>query len=595
MCGISGIFRLSGGPPPAEEELRRTLDAMAHRGPDGRGQWSSADGCALLGHLRLAIIDLSPLGAQPMASADGRFHITFNGEIFNYRELRAALPDRGSGLRTQSDTEVIMAWFALEGPRAFGRLRGMFALAIYDTLERRLTLARDPLGIKPLYYQSDAGAFRFASQVKGLLAGGAVREALDAAGTVGFLLWGSVPEPHTWVRGVRALPAGHALVVTDATHAVPAPEPFPPVSAQDSEGDLASLLSDSVRAHLVADVPVGVFLSAGLDSGLIAALAQRVASEPLRTFTVVVPQWRGTERDEGSLAAAVAKALGTRHQERELDRDEFRALWRQHLEAMDQPSIDGFNTYLVSKLAREADLKVVLSGLGGDELFGSYPSFRDVPRWHRTARALGMVPGLTNAWPRLATALRPGQPKLRGLASLGTSLAGAYLLRRGLFLPDELATLLPRPFLEEGLAAYDPVADAARHIVDTGDAWHAVHTMESALYMRNQLLRDSDWASMAHGLELRVPLVDAWLERGMAALDFEPGRSLGKAAAVAMVAPALPPAVFSRRKTGFALPLEWLDDTPPGALAQHGSRRARATARRVATQFGLPWREASVA
>jgi len=592
MCGISGIFRLPGGQPPAEEELRRTLDAMAHRGPDGRGQWSSADGRALLGHLRLAIIDLSPAGAQPMASTDGRLHITFNGEIFNYRELRAALPDRGSGLRTQSDTEVIMAWFALEGPRAFGRLRGMFALAIYDALERRLTLARDPLGIKPLYYQSDEGAFRFASQVKALLAGGAVREALDPAGAVGFLLWGSVPEPHTWVRGVRALPAGHALVVNDA---VAAPEPFSLVPAQESDADLATLLSDSVRAHLVADVPVGVFLSAGLDSGLIAALAQRASREPLRTFTVVVPQWRGTERDEGSLAAAVAKALGTQHQERELDRDEFRALWRQHLEAMDQPSIDGFNTYLVSKLAREANLKVVLSGLGGDELFGSYPSFRDVPRWHRAARALGMVPGLPGAWPRLATVLRPGQPKLRGLASLGTSLAGAYLLRRGLFLPDELATLLPRPFLEEGLAAYDPVADAARLIVDPADPWRAVHTMESALYMRNQLLRDSDWASMAHGLELRVPLVDTWLERGMAALDFEPGRSLGKAAAIAMVAPALPPAVFSRRKTGFALPLEWLDDTQSEVVARHGSLRARATARRVGARFGLPVPEASAA
>jgi asparagine synthase (glutamine-hydrolysing) len=590
MCGISGILRRRpDAAPPSADELDRTLDAMAHRGPDGRGTWASLTGDALLGHLRLAIIDLSAQGAQPMASADGRFHITYNGEIYNYKELRSALPDGGAALRTRSDTEVILALFAREGVRAFGRLRGMFGLAIWDEQARRLTLARDPLGIKPLYYASDAGAFRFASQVKALRAGGAIPTDLSPAGVVGFALWGSVPEPHTWLRAVRSVPAGCVLTVEG--EAISAPQRYPR-ERPDGASSLESALCESVGAHLVADVPVGVFLSAGLDSTAIAILAQQAAAEPLRSFTVTVPGWRGTARDEGALAAATARALGLRHEERALERDAFRAAWHEHLAAMDQPSIDGFNTYLVSRLAREAGLKVVLSGLGGDELFGSYPSFTDVPRWQRQARALAFVPGARAAWPAMARALRPGTPKLAGLLDLGTSLAGAYVLRRGLFLPRELGDVLPRELVAEGVAEYDAVADAERALDGArGDAWRAVHALESALYLRNQLLRDSDWASLAHGLELRVPLVDAVLESQLAELGYEPGRSLGKAAALALAIPGLPAAVRRRRKSGFALPLEWLDDDHDLAARspRYSSRGARAHAARVAQAFDLPW------
>lgn len=591
MCGISGIVQRTGGPPPSRAELAAMLDAMRERGPDGRGAWAAADGAALLGHLRLAIIDLSPAGAQPMASADGRYRITYNGEIYNYRALRAGLRDGGASLRTQSDTEVILALFAEQGGRAFGLLRGMFALAIWDTVERRLTLARDPFGIKPLYYTTGGDAFRFATQVRALLAGGAVDPAPSPAGVVGFLSWGSVPEPHTWVQAVRALPAGHAMVVGPSGAGVPEPYPLP--ASAEGPLDLGAALAASVAAHLVADVPVGVFLSAGLDSTLIAALAQRASTEPLRTFTVVVPEWRGTPRDEGTLAAATADRLGTRHEARELDRETFRDAWERHLAAMDQPSIDGFNTYLVSRLARQAGLKVVLSGLGGDELFGSYPSFRDVPRWRRAGRLLDAIPGGRRAWPAIARAVRPAQPKLQGLARYAGTISGSYVLRRGLFLPHEIAALLPRDVVVAGLAAYDPLGDAERVAAGAADAWAAVHALEQALYMRNQLLRDSDWASMAHGLELRVPLVDVELERALAANGYEPGRSRGKAAAVAQALPELPPEVFARRKSGFALPFEWLDDGH--RLPARGSLRARALARRVAAHFGLPLREADAA
>jgi asparagine synthase (glutamine-hydrolysing) len=241
-------------------------------------------------------------------------------------------------------------------------------------------------------------------------------------------------------------------------------------------------------------------------------------------------------------------------------------------------------------LAHEAGLKVALSGLGGDELFGSYPSFEDVPRWQHAAATLAALPGAAALTPTIARLLRPSQPKLQGLVRYGRTLAGAYLLRRGIFLPHEIPSLLPRALAEEGLAAYDSIGDAERFAGSASDPWLAVHAMESGLYMRNQLLRDSDWASMAHGLELRVPLVDAVLERDVAGMGFEPGRSLGKAVVVASAAPMLPSALFSRPKTGFGLPLEWLDDSP-GTSPSYGSRRARATARGVARTFGMHLQE----
>jgi asparagine synthase (glutamine-hydrolysing) len=444
------------------------------------------------------------------------------------------------------------------------KLRGMYALAIWDDTERTLLLARDPYGIKPLYVSRSGGCLRFASQVKGLAAGGRVADDVDATGLVGFLLWGSVPEPWTLLRGVRSLRAGHSILVRDG---VVGPERAHHAFDDGGDGaapDPVDALEASVRAHLVADVPVGLFLSAGLDSSLIAALAQRSLDEPLTTLTLRFEEFAGTPDDEGPLAGEVARALGTRHVERLIRREDFLDLWPRALEAMDQPSIDGFNTYVVSRAAREEGFKVVLSGLGGDELFGSYPSFHDVPRWRGIARCLGRVPGLGGVWPSLARRLRPGTPKLEGLLAYGASTPGAYFLRRALFLPEEVARMVGRERVREALEEYDPVEDAGRHLAEGAqgaDDWRAVHVMESTRYMRNQLLRDSDWASMAHSLELRVPLVDARLRQAFAAAEFEPARGQGKAAIVRRAAPELPATLWDRPKSGFSIPvLRWIDE-----------------------------------
>lgn len=579
MCGINGVLRLdAGGAPVDRGELLRTRDSMLSRGPDGEGCWISADEAVGLGHRRLAIIDLSPAGAQPMEREEGRLRIVFNGEIYNHRELRRELRERGVAFRSRSDTEVILALYAAEGPRMLRRLRGMYALAIWNDSEKSLLLARDPYGIKPLYYAEGGGCLRFASRVRALLAGGAVPAAIDPAGLVGFLLWGSVPEPFTLHAGVRALPAGHHLVVRSGRVEPPRPHHEFDAAAPADAVDVPAALADCVRAHLVSDVPVALFLSAGLDSGLVGALAQRHAAEPLTALTLTFDEYEGTAQDEGPLAADVARAVGARHVERRIRQKEFLDLWPRALEAMDQPSIDGFNTFVISKVAHDEGFKVALSGLGGDELFGGYESFRDVPRWNRTAAALRRVPGLISSWPALAAALVASRPKLAGLLEFGGSLAGAYFLRRALFLPGEIRRMLGPALAEEGLAAYDAVGDAGKLLRGepaAGAAWAAVHLMESTQYMRNQLLRDADWASMAHSLELRVPLVDAELRATLAGAGFEPARSAGKAELARRAAPELPGALLRRPKSGFSIPvMRWIDEqTGLGARPGAASRK----------------------
>jgi asparagine synthase (glutamine-hydrolysing) len=584
MCGINGILRLSNAAPAIDrEELLRTRDAMAARGPDGAGAWIADDGLVALASRRLAILDLSEAGAQPMASADGRFRIVINGEIYNFAELRRELENEGFAFRSRGDTEVVLALYARDGAAMLSRLRGMFGLAIWDDREKSLLLARDPLGIKPLYLAAEGGCLRFASQVKALEQGGAVSREPDPAGIAGFLLWGSVPEPLTIRRAVRALPAGHFLVVRDGQIQEPAGIPRPEAAAMDP----APAIEDSVRAHLVSDVPVAVFLSAGLDSGLLAALARRHLPEPPVTFTLRFDELAGTPQDEAPLAAEVARRLGTRHVERRVGRADLAELWPGALAAMDQPSIDGFNSYAVSRAAHEAGLKVVLSGLGGDEIFGGYPSFAGVPRLERAARRAGRLPGLGALWPAVARTLAADRPKLAGVLRYGRTLPGAYFLRRGLFLPEELPALMGREAAAEGLARYDPVADAARALAEgngrVADGWTAVHVLETARYMRNQLLRDSDWASMAWSVELRVPLVDAWLRERLAAGRFEPARGEGKAALVRRVAPELPEAVLARPKSGFYIPVaEWMR---PELAARRPGERSRWLALRVLEEF----------
>ena len=590
MCGIAGVYAYRESAPPVDRaELLRIRDHMRRRGPDGEGLWISGDGRIGLAHRRLAIIDLSETGAQPMASADGRYKVTFNGEIYNYRALRRELEGRGSVFRSQSDTEVLLHLYAERGERMVEALRGMFAFAIWDATERVLFLARDPFGIKPLYYSDDGKTFRFASQVKALLAGNAIDSAPDPAGTVGFFLLGSVPEPFTLHRGIRSLAAGATMRVCSGAAKTPTAyfdvaevlrrAQDLPTESQVTPEMLSEAVRDSVKAHLVADVPVGIFLSAGIDSGSITGLAAEAGARDVSAVTLGFREFRNTPNDEAPLAGAVARHYAVAHRAEWIERNDFEGEVLAILAAMDQPSIDGVNTYLVSRAAARSGMKVALSGLGGDELFGGYPSFRQLPRlvralaWSRHARAGGrLVRWLSQAWIGSMTS-----PKYAGLLEYGGTFGGAYLLRRGLFMPWELDALLDPATVRAGLEQLDLVTriDATLRGVRTPHA--RVAALELAWYMRNQLLRDADWAGMAHSLEIRVPLVDATLFATVASmLTAQPFPTKLELAHVP--ARPLPESVVRRAKSGFTTPLrEWIG-AGPGAH----ERGLRSWARRVA-------------
>ncbi|GIW56939.1 MAG: amidotransferase 1, exosortase A system-associated [Nitrospiraceae bacterium] len=603
MCGIAGIFAYGIDSPPVDPaELRRMRDRMAARGPDGTGEWLSADRRVGLAHRRLAIIDLSEAGAQPMVDPATGNVIVFNGEIYNYRELRRDLEAQGAVFHSQSDTEVLLALYRRFGPDMLPKLRGMYAFALWDAKEQGLFLARDPFGIKPLYYADDGRTLRVASQVKALLAGGGVDTAPEPAGHVGFFLWGHVPEPFTLYRGIRALLAGTALwVARDGRRRVHVffdlPRELanasaggaPPKSWAEARERLRQALLDSVRHHLVADVPVGVFLSAGKDSATVAALAAEVAPGPLKALTMGFQEYVNTPLDETPLAAVTAARYGLRHEVRWVTRDDFVRALEPLLEAMDQPSIDGVNTYFVARAAREAGWKVALSGLGGDEFFAGYSSFQEIPRAVRALRPIAKVSWLGRMYRACTSPLFRrvgGSPKWAGLFEYGGDWAGAYLLRRALYMPWELLGLFEPAFVREGLERLDTLGSLRRTIEGLGSDRLRVMALEAAWYMRNQLLRDTDWASMAHGLEVRVPLVDVEVARTVAALchaGFPPGkRELGESPR-----PPLPEAVLTRSKTGFTVPVrEWLlEEHRAGTRGIRKPRGLRGWARVVYSAF----------
>jgi asparagine synthase (glutamine-hydrolysing) len=592
MCGIAGIASSRKGAGPCPIAATRVLtDYRRPRGPDAEGLWN-ADG-VVLGHRRLAILDLDARANQPMHTPDGRYSIVFNGEIYNFRELRSSLANDGVTFHTASDTEVLLALFAREGAGMLPRLRGMFALAIWDAPAKELFLARDPYGIKPLYYGRTSHGVAFASQVKALRASGLISTEVEPAGVAGFYLWGSVPEPWTLVRDVFALPAGNSLRVREGVAAEP--ECWSDIrvnwrgaasrqSAEDTAADVARSLADSVRAHLVADVPVSVFLSGGIDSAAVAGLAAGLGAS-VEGITIGFGEFRGRHEDEIPAATAIAAHYGLPHFVRRVSRAEFEQDVPRILHAMDQPSIDGVNTWFASKAAAERGYRVVLSGVGGDELFCGYSSFRQLPRAAAVGRALRAVPGVQRivAASCRHLARRRSQPKLESVPAFMGSLEGHYFLRRGLFTPDELPRLMGVDMARAGLARLEGFPPGAP-VTGARDGLSAVGLLESTMYLRNQLLRDSDWASMAHSLELRTPLVDATLLRSIGPSIAHFAGGAGKRMLAAAPANPLPAAIVERPKSGFGLPMaQWLSSATDRLVGAqpHGTSWTRSWARTV--------------
>jgi asparagine synthase (glutamine-hydrolysing) len=572
--------------------VRAMTAAMRHRGPDDEGFLAGdarAPGLAL-GMRRLSIIDLAG-GHQPIWNETKDVAVICNGELYNYRELRERLSLCGHRFTTQSDTEILVHAWEEWGEDALTELRGMFAFALLDLRERYATapilfLARDPLGIKPLYYTQTRDGFAFASEVRALLASGAVPKLLSQDAVTAYLLFGSVSEPVTLLEGVFSLPPGHRMLLHvperrrtprarpwwDPAVSPAAREPRKPRDLASAAKMLRPLLEDAVRAHLIADVPVGLFLSSGLDSGAIAALAAQ-ARGGIESFTLTFP---GTAFDEAELARVVAKRFKTKHTEVALSGEAVLSRMDEALAALDQPTMDGINTYFVSWAAKQAGLKVALSGLGGDELFAGYPTFADTPRFARLIRSAWFVPTpVRRMMAPFVSALagRQGSPnggrKAAAAWSYPDALPHAYFFTRTLFPPGQLERIVDPRFRPSTVNAdgvtLDPTwlgwlertAGEARKLEPlAGVSW-----LEMRTYMASTLLRDTDAVSMARSLEVRVPLLDTPLVEFAGSLPdvarHRPGAQ--KALLVEALGDLLPQEILAQRKQTFTLPWEeWL-------------------------------------
>ncbi|MBP0438583.1 asparagine synthase (glutamine-hydrolyzing) [Tianweitania sediminis] len=569
MCGITGQYQYTRTSRSGFAfQTASAAEYMSARGPDGDGLITLDNGDLVFAHRRLSIIDPTKRATQPMGEATGRLHITFNGEIYNHRDLRSDLAARGYTFKTASDTEVILNLYLQRGAEAVHALQGMFAFAIFDQQEKTLFVARDPYGIKPFYYSDDGRSFSFASQVKALLTGG-VDDTVDPAGIAGFALLGHVPEPFTTHRAIKALPAGHHLTIRNGVVGSPTrfASPGAVLATRAANVPLREAMratQDAVRAslfrHLEADVPIGLFLSAGLDSAaLLGALQDLRPSDALAAITLTFETFSGTAQDEERGARSVAEHYGARHHVEQVGEAELSTLLPAILRDMDQPSVDGINTWLVARAARQTGLKVALSGIGGDELFGGYSTFRTVPGLVRAAARPAAFPGFGKAARHIGSTLMPtlrkGNPKALSLFEWGGTWPGAYLLRRGLFMPHELPNLLGRDFASAGLERLQPMALIGTSLGSgIRDPKLRVAALEIDNYLKNQLLRDADWAGMAHGVEIRTPLVDYRLLQDVAPFLSAVLQAGGKSVLAEIPRKPLPPSLLARSKSGFSIP-----------------------------------------
>src|SRR6516162_3112395 len=582
MCGIAGIIgRLD---EPNRAALVRMSDVMRHRGPDGSGTWVSQPDArgwgALLAHRRLSILDLSPAGAQPMVDSLTGHAVVLNGEIYNFRDLRRRLVAEVQELRSTGDTAVMLRALGLYGPGAVGWLRGMFAFACWDPTERRLLLARDPLGIKPLYLarSSDPSAgwsIVFASELRTLLASGLLGTPhLDPQAVASSVWNGFVVGPGTAIKGVELLWPGRLLEFDGAGTEVCRQDFWHiPDSALDPIMDadgLAAILEEGLRLHLASDVPLAVLLSGGVDSSVVANLAQRAAQSPIHTFTLAFEEH---EFNEGPIARRIAAAIGTEHHEVMLTEGHFVENLEEALDSLDQPTFDGLNAYYMSRAIRAAGFTVALSGTGGDELFGGYTSYRDLPVLHRWSRRVAWVPQSVQVaaanlatWPlRCSRGSMPPQTrwaKLPEMVRHGDDLLALYQLAYALFLPGFQHELLA-PGFAEALADGLPAAMRQRILAESRGRTplSAISVMEQRLFLGERLLRDNDVASMASSLEQRVPLVDQILFESIDRLpDQARYRPLGRKAMLRRIGlRGLDPALFERPKSGFVMPFDrWI-------------------------------------
>lgn len=549
MCRVSGILNKNLPIEQVQQMVQQMCDVQQHGGPDDEGQWSDAACGLVLGHRRLSLLDLSSAGHQPMIWKD-RYVLSFNGEIYNFLDIRAELEQKGHRFKTQSDTEVILAAFDQWGTQSFSLLKGMFAFALWDQQEQKLYLARDGAGIKPLYYYEDDTALVFASETR------AFKEIPGANETnpdwpVYMLAYGHLPEPVTTYKAVKHLPKGFFMLY-DVARGKKALESFRFYSFGNIEKSrdqaivgIRSLLRHSVKRHLISDAPIGVFLSGGIDSGILFLLAAELEQKGLNSLSLYFNEGEYSEKKYQDI---LLDKVDCRRNQYLLNEASFFDSLPAILQDMDQPSCDGINTWFISRYARERGLKAVLSGIGGDELLGGYPSFKRLP----IASLIQKVPD-----PALSGSLWKGR-KLSRLSYLKIEgITGLYLFLRGQFSPGAIARQLDANEKEVwNILSGSPLLPD----IELLDGRNQASWMEINLYMQNQLLRDADVMSMAHGIEIRVPFLDHDFQQYCMNIDAAAkyAGSIPKAMLIDAFKKELPSSVWDRPKMGFSFPFkEW--------------------------------------
>ncbi len=567
MCGINGIYGLQDV-KIAGEKVSAMNDKMRHRGPDDAGIFTEEK--IALGHRRLSIIDLSAAGHQPMQSYDGRYQIVYNGELYNYKELKFELQRVivGSGqaayfFQTSTDTEVILAAYARWGSECLQRFNGMFAFAIWDTETKELFVARDRLGIKPLYYLYTNGVFAFSSEIRSLLSSGLIPKKIDENSLVDYLRYQTVHAPDTIVKGVKMLMPGHFIEMKNEQLKIKSywnlarnkTEIAKNKTYDDVCKEVNVLLTKAVERRLISDVPFGAFLSGGIDSSAIVGLMSKVSVEKVKTFSITFDE---SEFSEATYAQLIAKKFNTDHHEIKLNPADFLEKLPLALKAMDHPSGDGPNTYIVSEATKHAGITMALSGLGGDELFAGYDVFKRAQELGKKA-ALNIVPQfMRSVGGSLLTKAKPGVASEKKAALLKQSkinFQSFYPLSRQVLLDKQISQLVKKQELPA-----NRVAEIIAPITDTKNVITNVSIAEISTYMQNVLLRDTDQMSMAHALEVRVPFIDYTLVEYVLGLPDKFKSTVSpKKLLVDALGDLLPPEIVNRPKMGFTFPWkQWM-------------------------------------
>ena len=565
MCGISGIFNITQKSLEAKSIIENILKIQNTRGPDDQNIWFSDCDKITFGHNRLSIIDLSKEASQPFISLDKNFIITFNGEIYNYKELKNVLMQNNVKFKSNSDTEVILEAYKFWGTSFVAKLRGMFAFAIWDKIENKLLLARDPFGIKPIYFTKKENVFYFASQVKSILSIKNLSFVKSKKSMLDYFLWGNIQEPNTLYENINSLEKGSIKIISHNG----AEQNIQYANIKDTfintEGSffknenhlnekLSELISETVNYHQIADVPVTYLLSAGIDSSVILASLDDNLKKNNSALTLDF-NYTG-KNDETLLAKKTAELNKIKHNVIKINSYEIEDLINIYYKSMDLPTNDGLNNFLVSRIASKNNSKVIVSGVGADELFYGYPSFKQIPLLNKLSNFFPNKKIINKNFLLLFYHLFSKikiNTKYSGVLSYGRKLNSAYMLQRCIFMPNEFEDLVSKKVIEEKFNELQLYSELNNDLDGFEDENLSIMYLEIKYYLCSKLLRDADWASMSNSVELRTPFVDWFFFKDLMKI-LKSNFRISKKNMINCFKEKIPKELYNRKKTGFNIP-----------------------------------------